>query len=113
MARSFAMLIRRIVWLVLGIALIIFAINNRQITEISLAPLPYALPVPVWTVLFAGIFIGLVIAALVTGWLRLKGFTERRKAERRADYLDSQVTAMAEDTHKLKAEKAHKEASET
>lgn len=113
MAHSIAILIRRLLWLVGGIALVIFAVSNRQIIEISIAPLPYALSVPVWGVLFAGIFIGLIVSAFVTGWLRLQSFTKRRKAERRADYLDSQMSAMAEDTHKLKAEKAHKDVSTT
>lgn len=113
MARSFAILIRRLMWLIIGVGLVIFAVNNRQVTEISFNPLPYAVPIPIWGVLFAGIFIGLIVSAFVTGWLRLQGFTKRRQAERRADYLDSQMAAMAEDTHKLKAEKAHKDASET
>ncbi len=112
MAHSFAILIRRLLWLIVGVALIIFAVNNRQITEISFAPLPYGIPAPIWAVLFAGIFIGLIISAFVTGWLRLQGFTKRRKAERRADYLDGQMAAMAEDTHKIKAAKAHENASE-
>ncbi len=112
MARSFAILIRRLLWLIVGIALIVFAVSNRQITEISFAPLPYSILIPIWAVLFAGIFIGLIISAFVTGWLRLEGFTKRRKAERRADYLDSQMSAMAEDTHKIKAAKAHEDASD-
>lgn len=112
MARPFATLIRRLLWLSVGVTLIIFAVNNRQITEISLFPLPYGIAIPVWGVLFAGIFIGLSISAFVTGWIRLQGFTKRRQAERRADYLDSQVAAMAEDTHKLKAAKAHSDASD-
>jgi len=111
MAHPFAILIRRIIWILVALTLILFAVSNRHIVEISLLPFQYAVTIPVWGVLFLGIFIGLLISAFVTGWFRLKSFTKRRKAERRVDELDAQVNALAEDTHKLKAAKAHEEAS--
>lgn len=111
MAHSLATLIRRLIWLLIGLALIVFAVSNRHITEISFSPVPYGVKVPVWAVLFTGIFIGLLIASFVTGWLRLKGFTARRKAERRAEEMGAQMSAMAEDSHKIKAAHAHEQAS--
>jgi uncharacterized integral membrane protein len=112
MAQSLFRLIRRSLWILLGISLIIFAVNNRQGVELSFAPLWGSIPVPAWLILFAGIFIGLLVSATVTSWLRLEGFARRRKAERRADYLDDQMTAMAEDAHAGRAHKAHTAASE-
>ena len=113
MVRPLAILIRRLLWISIGVALVVFAVNNRVITEISLSPLPFSLSLPLWGLLFAGIFIGLIIAATVTGWIRLQGFTQRRKAERRAVYLDKQVTALAEDAHQGRAAKAHNAASDS
>lgn len=113
MASSLAILIRRLFWIITGVALVIFAVNNRQITEISLAPMPFSISMPVWGLVFIGIFIGLIVSATVTGWIRLKGFTKRRKAERRADYLDGQMAAMTEDAHHGRAAKAHQAASDT
>jgi len=112
MAKSLSQLIRRLIWILIGLALIFFAVNNRSQVELSFEPLAGNYLIPVWWVLFAGIFIGLMVAAAVTSWLRLEGFTKRRKAERRADYLNNQMAAMAEDAHEGKAHRAHSAASD-
>ena len=112
MAKSFSRLIRRLSWILIGLGLIFFAVNNRGAVELSFAPLAGGYLIPIWWVLFAGIFIGLLVSAAVTSWLRLEGFAKRRKAERRADYLDGQMEAMAEDAYEGKAHRAHSAASE-
>ncbi|WP_262692597.1 hypothetical protein [Kordiimonas aestuarii] len=111
MAQSLGSLIRRIFWFALAVLLILFAISNRQNVVLSLEPFGALMaPVPVYGVLFLGIFIGLLIAGSVTGWLRLKGFARRRKAERRAGQLEVQVSALSEDVHKAHAKDAHETA---
>jgi len=112
MVKSLSRLIRRAAWIFLGLALIFFAVKNRDSVPVSFEPLLGIYDVPVWVLLFAGIFIGLAVSAAVTSWLRLEGFTKRRKAERRADYLDNQMALMAEDAHKGRAVHAHAAASE-
>lgn len=107
MAQSLSRLIRRILWVLLGVVLIFFAVKNRHAVEISFDPFLGPFHVKLWIVLFAGIFIGLMVSAAVTGWLRLESFAKRRKAERRADYLGEQMAAMAEDAHAGRAHKAH------
>lgn len=113
MAQSLFRLIRRILWVLLGVALIFFAVKNRHTVEISFDPFLGSFHVKLWIVLFAGIFIGLMVSAAVTGWLRLESFAKRRKAERRADYLGEQMAAMAEDAHTGRALKAHTAAGDT
>lgn len=105
--------LRRILWGALALFLILFAINNRESVVLSFEPIGYIGPMPLFVLLFVGIFIGLLAAAGVTGWLRLQGFTRRRKAERRADQLEEQVTALSEDAHQHRANKAHAAASDT
>lgn len=112
MAKSLSLLIRRLVWVLLGIVLVFFAVNNRVRVPVSFDPLFGSENIPIYIILFAGIFIGLMVAAVVTSWLRLEGFTKRRKAERRADYLDDQMSAMAEDAHQVRSVRAHNAASE-
>jgi len=112
MAKSLTRLIRRLAWILIGLCLIFFSVNNRGAVEISFRPLAESYAIPIWWILFAGIFIGLIVSAAVTSWLRLEGFTKRRKAERRADYLDDQMSAMAEDAYEGKAHRAHSAASE-
>ena len=112
MAKSLSRLIRRLSWIFIGLGLLFFAVNNRGAVELSFAPLAGSYLIPIWWILFAGIFIGLIVSATVTSWLRLEGFAKRRKAERRAEYLDDQMTAMAEDAYEGKAHRAHSAASE-
>jgi uncharacterized membrane protein YcjF (UPF0283 family) len=112
MARSLAILIRRLFWLLLAALLVLFSINNRDWLVLSFDPFPVSVTLPVYGILFLGIFIGLMVAGMVTGWLRLQGFTKRRQVERRANYLECQVSAMAEDAHKAHAATAHAAASE-
>lgn len=104
--------LRRLSWFVFAVLLIFFAVNNRQGVVLSLEPFGFLPPVPVFLIFFAGIFVGLIAAAGVTGWLRLEGFTKRRKAERRASYLEEQVSALSEDAHKQRAHEAHKAATD-
>lgn len=104
--------IRKILWGALALFLILFAVNNRQSVVLSFEPLGYIGPMPLFILLFMGIFIGLITAAGVTGWLRLQGFARRRKAERRADQLEEQVSALSEDAHQHRAQKAHSAASD-
>ncbi|WP_417452002.1 hypothetical protein [Kordiimonas sp.] len=108
MAQSLGSLIRRIFWVALAVLLILFAISNRQPVVLSLEPFGALMaPVPVYLVLFLGIFVGLLIAGGVTGWIRLKGFARRRKAERRAGHLEDQVSVLSEDVHKAHAKSSH------
>ncbi len=107
MAKSLMLMIRRLFWLLLAAALVIFSINNRSWLPLSFEPFGFSFELPVYGILFLGIFIGLLVAAGVTGWLRLKGLAARRQAERRAGYLEDQVSALSEDAHKAHADVAH------
>ncbi len=112
MLTSFWKFARRVCWIVFGLLLVWFAVSNRQPIILSLEPLGFLPAIPAYLLLFVGIFVGLFAAAGVTGWLRLKGFAKRRKAERRTDYLEGQVSALAEDAHQHRANKAHDAATE-
>ncbi len=113
MGQSLISLIRRLFWILLGVFLIFFSVNNRTAIELVFEPFDFVIPgVPAFWLLFIGIFIGLILAASVTGWIRLKGFARRRQAERRADFLEDRVTALSEDAYKSHAEKAHMAASD-
>lgn len=112
MGQSLISLIRRLLWIVIGAFLVFFSVNNREWVDLSFSPLSFSLSVPLYSLLFVGIFLGLMLAATVTGWIRLKGFARRRRAERRADFLEDRVSALSEDAHKSHAEKAHTAASD-
>ncbi|UTW55283.1 hypothetical protein [Kordiimonas sp. SCSIO 12610] len=104
---------RFLFWLSLAVILVIFSVNNRHDADLSFDPLFSNLPpIPVYMVLFAGIFIGITITGLSLNWLRLKGFTKRRQAERAASTLEDQVSTLSEDLHNSKAKLAHENTGE-
>ncbi|NVJ98842.1 MAG: DUF1049 domain-containing protein [Alphaproteobacteria bacterium] len=113
MAQSLASLIRRLFWIALAILLVFFSVNNRMPVQISFTPFELEMAIPAFLLVFVGIFVGLLLAGGVTGWLRLQGFARRRKAERRASYLEDQVSALSEDAHETRARKAHDTAALT
>ncbi|WP_308911172.1 LapA family protein [Pseudokordiimonas caeni] len=106
---AFIALLRRLFWGILAVLLVFFAVNNRAPVTIAFEPFPFTVTMPLWLVLFVGIFVGLAVAGMVTSWLRLKGFTARRKAERRAKSLEGEMadlTARAQDAERSATENA-------
>ena len=92
-------LVKIALWAVLALILIQFAISNRTPIMVGIWPIPYFLEIPAYSLLFAGIFIGLFMAALVTGWLRLQGFTKRRQLERQTKQMAADLTTSQELAH--------------
>ena len=106
-------LLRGIFWFLIAISLIFFSVNNRHDAGLKLDPFFTEVPpIPVYIILFIGIFVGIVVTGMSLSWLRLKGFTKHRKVERVASHLEEQVTTLSEDLHKNKAEQAHSNKSE-
>ncbi|GHF13219.1 hypothetical protein GCM10017044_04000 [Kordiimonas sediminis] len=91
-----------------ALVLVVFSVSNRSVVDIGFYPFDTLVALPVYLVLFAGIFLGLLVAASVSSYFRLRGFAQRRKAERRATELEKQVTEMSEDAHTRRAEEGHK-----
>jgi uncharacterized integral membrane protein len=76
-----------IVGLPVAIVLILFAVANRHVVEVSFDPLsqqdPWAaMSVPLWTVLFLGIFCGLV-AGWIGAWLKQAKWRRAAREARR------------------------------
>lgn len=105
--------LKKLFWLLFSVVLIWLSVANRAAVDIALTPFNYAVrDVPLFLIFFTGILVGLVLAAAVTGWLRLRAFTRHRKTERRADFLSEQVSELAETKHKDQAEIAHRAATD-
>jgi uncharacterized integral membrane protein len=85
-----------IIGLPVAVVLILFAVANRHFVEVSLDPLsqqdPWAaLSVPLWTVLFFGVFCGLV-AGWIGAWLK-QGKWRRAAREARRDLASERSEA--------------------
>lgn len=88
--------LRFLCWGAIGLFLILFAASNTDPVPLRLVPLPWALDVPPWGILFAGVFIGLTVAGLVTSAYRLKAFVDRRQSARREAALEADISRLAE-----------------
>ena len=95
-------LLLNLFWALTTVGLLFFSVNNRQAVDLSFAPFDFVLPVPVFLVLFLGIFIGLCVAGSMSTYQRLQSFTKRRKAERHAAEMEKQVESLAEDAYKAR-----------
>jgi uncharacterized integral membrane protein len=93
------------------VVLAAFALANRRWVTVSFDPIlpddPWlAIEVPLWAVLFAGIFIGLVAGGVAT-WLRQGRWRRRaRRAERERDLLREDRERLLKEKERLQASAA-------
>jgi len=105
---AFLALLRRLFWGILAVLIVFFAVNNRAPVTLYFEPFPVTVAMAPWLILFVGIFIGLAVAGAVSSWLRLKGFTARRKAEKRAKALEGEMADLT-----ARTQEAERSATET
>lgn len=86
------------------VSFIIFAASNYERVPLRFWPFKGEIYLAPWTILLAGTLFGFFLAALVSGWLRLKGFTTRRKVERRSKALESRVADLSEEAGSLRTQ---------
>ena len=80
-----------------AVGLIVFSVVNRQAVDVDFFPLPYQVTLPLFVVLFAGIFIGLAAAGLATLLGRMRRAARTRSAEKRAASLEQQMRGLEQD----------------
>ena len=70
-----------------ALALVLFAVSNREIVAIRIEPLPFFLELPLYAALLAALFAGFVAGGLVS-WLGGRKWRRRaRRAEGEAERL--------------------------
>ena len=88
---------RRFKWLILApvaVIVAVFAVVNRQKVAISFEPLPGAIELPLFAVVFAGAALGFVLGAIGAWWAG-RGRRRRARADRRSlRDLTKQVAAL-------------------
>lgn len=98
----------RIVRLLLGLALVLlimdFAVTNRTSVEVSLAPLPIVLPLPLYAVFLGGLVIGAIIGGLMLWVGTLTRGNEARRLKSRVWALENQLNILKEQDAKREAE---------
>lgn len=84
-------LITLIVTAVLAIVAALFAVSNREIVELALWPLPLAIALPLYLMVFLPFLIGFVIGG-VAAWFGAGASRSRaRRAERRVTELEREL----------------------
>jgi len=104
--------LRYLVWGAIGIALVVVALANREMVTLKalpseladLAGVSFAIDVPLYVVMFAGIAIG-VFLGFVWEWLREhKHRTQAAKSTKQAARLEREVTRLKGEKHEGKDE---------
>lgn len=75
---------------------VIVAVSNRTIVSFSLHPLPFVWDMPLYLLLFAGIFIGLGAGAMVVVGKSLKQSHNNRKQTKKIRDLENQIKDLGE-----------------
>lgn len=99
--------LKRILTILFALVIITLSVFNRQTVELVWSMGGDSLSVPLYLVLFLGIFVGLVTVVLTTSWKRLKNFASKRQADRRVVALEQQVANLNEELGQLKGQAAH------
>ena len=96
--------LKRILTIIFALVIITLSLFNRQAVELVWSMSGDSVSVPLYLVLFLGIFVGLLTVILTTSWQRLKNFTAKRQADRRVEALEQQVVNMSEELGRLKTQ---------
>jgi uncharacterized integral membrane protein len=83
--------IRSIPFIIITLVFVAFIVANRHDVMVSFAPMDYSTNLPLYIVLFAGIFIGFLFAGWVGVIKRLQGAMERHGLKKESGRLKQQV----------------------
>lgn len=89
----------------LGIAIIILSIGNKEAVTFSFYPLPFAMDIPLFALILAGGFIGVLLGSLKTWMNDGKSRRENRQSKR-------EIAKLQGDILRLNREKQGKEAAQ-
>jgi uncharacterized integral membrane protein len=79
-----------------GILVILFAASNRETVELTLWPLPFSLPAPVYGVALTCVAVGVLWGGLIGWFAALRARRRARLETRRADDLEADMRLLRE-----------------
>ena len=91
--RAVLRLLQWLVFLVVAFVVVTFVVQNRQEVEVSLWPLPFTKPAPLFAVIIACVLFGFLLGA-VSAWL--SGAGARRKARTLARSNDEKTRQISQ-----------------
>lgn len=82
--------------ILVGAVGILFAASNRMVIDLTVWPLPFTLPAPVYAVVLGGIAFGVLWGGAI-GWLSsLRARRRARLETKRADHLEQDIGVLRE-----------------
>jgi uncharacterized integral membrane protein len=98
--------VRIIWWIVAALAaliLIAFAIANRGAVEVSFAPLPFALAIPLFAAVLGALAVGLLAGAAAKSLVGTPSRRLARARRQRIEVLEREVAALRADAERRRA----------
>ena len=98
-------MVRLLVALVALIVIVAFAVANRQPVDISFAPFPVTLELPLYGAFLLGLIVGVLVGGIGVG---LSGLSRRREARRlrsKVWALENQVKVLKQQEERERAER--------
>jgi putative membrane protein len=77
-----------------GALAILFAASNRAVVDLTLWPLPFSLPAPVYAVALSSVAVGVVWGGLIGWFAAVRARRRARQETRRADNLEADMTLL-------------------
>ena len=77
-----------------GALTILFAASNRETVELTLWPLPFSLPAPVYAVALSAVAVGVVWGGLIGWFAAIRARRRARLETRRADNLEADMALL-------------------
>ena len=81
--------LRWVLFLLVAFIVVTFMVQNREVVEVSLWPLPFVKPAPLWSIIVGFLLLGFLIGA-ISAWLSGGGTRKRARDLARANAEKSQ-----------------------
>ena len=88
----------------LGVAIVILSMGNKGDVLFSFFPFPFEMEVPLFALILAGGFLGVLLGAVRTGITTAKARGENRRGKREIARLQGEVTRLARELEATKAQ---------
>lgn len=100
-----ARILRLLLGLLAVIVIITFAIANRTPAEVSFAPLPIWMELPVYAVFMIGLVLGVLIGGIGVWFGALRKGREAKRMRRRASALENQLSVVRQQQERAEAQR--------
>lgn len=77
--RAILRLLQWIIFLLVALIVVTFVVQNRQMVEVSLWPLPFTKPAPLFAIIIACVLVGFLLGAF-SAWLSGAGARKKARA---------------------------------